>query len=440
MEAILYILLAATAGAVITHLIHKVKNQALVTELLIIKDQLKQESVQKEKLLEENIGLNAGNESLAKEIALLHEQMSREQDERNKRFAEQLKMMQEQLKSSTQELLKQREEELSKTNTHQMGTIITPLKEKIEEMKTAMDSSRDSHTKTTASLEKAIEEVMKRTTEIGSEADKLAQALRNENKTQGNWGEIILNELLESQGLKEGIHYEQQVTMRDNTGKAILNDESGKRMIPDVILHYPDGKDAIIDSKVSLSAFIDFQHAEEEQERESALKRHLTSIRQHVTELYRKDYSSYIKAPRQGLNYVIMFVPNESALQLALYNDSTLWRDSFEKGVFITSEQNLIAALRMIQIAWTQVQQAQNQETVFKLVNQLLDRMGDFIKLFEETGRKIEALSVTYTSTKKKLYAGQQSLLGPANKLVQLGGKINPQKPIPAVKEEYLVE
>ncbi len=122
---------------------------------------------------------------------------------------------------------------------------------------------------------------------------------------------MILDELLESQGLKEGIHYEKQVTLRDRAGKAILNEESGKRMIPDTILHYPDGKDAVIDSKVSLTAFVDYQNAETDEARADALQRHVRSVRQHVAELARKDYSAYIKLPRQALNYVIMFVPNE---------------------------------------------------------------------------------------------------------------------------------
>ena len=270
--------------------------------------------------------------------------------------------MQEQLQNATREILGQRTRELSQQNTVQMTAIIDPLKETIREMRTAMDNSRDTHNKNTASLEKAIEEVMKRTREIGAEADKLASALRNENKVQGNWGELILDELLESQGLKEGIHYEKQVTLRDRTGKAILNEESGKRMIPDTILHYPDGKDAVIDSKVSLTAFVDYQNAETDEARAEALQRHVRSVRQHVAELARKDYSAYIKLPRQALNYVIMFVPNEGALQLALAEAPELWREAFSKGVFITGEQNLTAALRIIQIAWTQMQQAQNQE------------------------------------------------------------------------------
>lgn len=388
-----------------------------------------------EALNRENKGLAADKQTLEKELVLVREQMVREGEERNRRFKEQLNLMQEQLQNATREILGQRTRELSQQNTVQMTAIIDPLKETIREMRTAMDSSRDTHNKNTASLEKAIEEVMRRTREIGAEADKLASALRNENKVQGNWGELILDELLESQGLKEGIHYEKQVTLRDRAGKAILNEESGKRMIPDTILHYPDGKDAVIDSKVSLTAFVDYQNAETDDARAEALQRHVRSVRQHVAELARKDYSAYIKLPRQALNYVIMFVPNEGALQLALAEAPELWREAFSKGVFITGEQNLTAALRIIQIAWTQMQQAQNQEAIYDTARMLLDRVADFIGHFETVGQKLQDASSSFAKAADKLKDGRLSVVGAANKLIKLGAKASAKKVIPEENE-----
>ena len=255
-----------------------------------------------EALNRENKGLAADKQTLEKELVLVREQMVREGEERNRRFKEQLNLMQEQLQNATREILGQRTRELSQQNTVQMTAIIDPLKETIREMRTAMDNSRDTHNKNTASLEKAIEEVMRRTREIGAEADKLASALRNENKVQGNWGELILDELLESQGLKEGIHYEKQVTLRDRAGKAILNEESGKRMIPDTILHYPDGKDAVIDSKVSLTAFVDYQNAETDDARAEALQRHVRSVRQCVHQVAASGFElrHHVRTQRRG--------------------------------------------------------------------------------------------------------------------------------------------
>lgn len=255
-------------GAAVIFLWMKAKVSGLRALLNVREDERDEERRKSEILNErldvlnrENKVLEANSRAMEKELSLLRKQTAYEAEMRDKQFGEQLKLVQEQLQNATREILGQRSQELSKQNTVQMTAIINPLKESIREMRTVMEHSRDTHNKNTASLEKAIEEVMKRTREIGEEADKLAHALRNESKVQGNWGELILDELLESQGLKEGIHYEKQVTLRDRNGNAILNEESGKRMIPDTVLHYPDGKDAVIDSKVSLTAFVDYQNA-----------------------------------------------------------------------------------------------------------------------------------------------------------------------------------
>lgn len=383
----------------------------------------------------ENRELISGKQRAETELQTLHERVLHEGEERERHFQEQLRLVEEQLKNATREMLGQRTQELSRQNTEQMSAIINPLKETIGQMRTAMDQSRETHVKNTAALEKAIEDVMKRTVEIGAEADKLASALRNESKVQGNWGELILDELLESQGLTEGVHYEKQVLLRDKQGKAILNEETGQRMIPDTVLHYPDGKDAIIDSKVSLTAFVDYQNAETDEERAAALQRHVKSVRNHVDELARKNYSAYIKPPRQALNYVIMFVPNEGALQLALAQAPDLWREAFSKGVFVTGEQNLTAALRIIQIAWTQVRQAQNQEAIFETARMLLDRVADFIGHFETMGQKLQDASTAYQKAADKLKDGRLSVVGAANKLIKLGAKTSAKKTIPEENE-----
>lgn len=386
-------------------------------------------------LNDENKELRSARDVSGREIELLHEQIKREETASEERLREQIRLVREQMQNATEQMLKQRSDELSENNQSQMSALLTPLKQSITEMKQTMESNRDVHNRNTASLEKAIEDMMKRTADIGKEADKLAHALRNESKIQGNWGELILDDLLCGQGLKEGLHYEKQVTLRDSQGKVLRNEESGKKMIPDTILHYPDGKDAIIDSKVSLTAFVDYQNAENEEERNEALRRHVQSIRQHVNELARKDYSSYIKPPRQSLNYVIMFVPNESALQLALQSEPTLWHEAFERGVFITSEQNLMAALRMIQIAWTQVQQARNQEAIFDTARMLLDRVADFLKFFDEMGQKLQDAHSCYVKSANKLRDGRQSVVGGANKLIRLGAKPSSNKNIPETNE-----
>lgn len=354
-------------------------------------------------------------------------------EKQQEQFNAQIALLREQMQNITQEVLNRKTDELGERNSQQMAAIINPLKETIGQMRVAMDNSRDASSKNSASLEKAIEEVLKRTLEVGREADKLAGALRGKNKIQGNWGELILTELLQSQGLIEGVHFDTQATLCDEQGKAVLNEDSGKRMIPDTILHYPDGKDAVIDSKVSLTAYLDYQNADGEVAKAEALDRHVKSVRQHVLELARKDYSNYIRAPRQALNYVIMFVPNEGALRLAFETDTTLWRDAFAKGVFVTGEQNLTAALRIIQIAWTQMQQAQNQEAVFEGARMLLDRVADFTAFFDDMGKKLQDAQACYTKSADKLRDGRLSVVGAAQKLVSLGAKTSAKKQLPNI-------
>ena len=385
---------------------------------------------------EENRELRALRESQGKELELLHQQMEQERAERSRDLQKQLELVKEQLSTTTQEMLRQRTADLHQANAQQMGAIIDPLKETIREMKSSMDSSRDQNNKNTAALGEQIKQMLASAQNIGQKADHLADALRNESKVQGNWGETILSELLQSQGLKEGVHYDVQTALRDDRGDLLLHEETGSKMIPDVVLHYPDNKDVVIDSKVSLTAFLDYMEADNDDRRKEALGRHLSSMHQHVKELSRKNYSSYIKNGHQSLDYVIMFVPNESALQLALLNDTHLWRDAFDKGVFITSEQNLIAALRMIQLAWTQELQHQNQERVYELANTLVDRVSDFTDRFEKLGAGITSLQHQYEESRKKLNTGRQSLLAPARQLVEMGAKENAKRPLPPPEEE----
>lgn len=362
------------------------------------------------------------NNSLKMQIEFMKEQELKNEDLRIKQFEAQINTLKSELQNATERLLHQREESLIKTNNIQLDTLLAPLKTEIDGMKKSMIDNVRVTSENKASIEKAIEDLMKRTQDIGNDANNLAKALKNETKTQGNWGELILENILKKSGLTEGEHYSLQTTLRDSFGKTVLHEDTGKKLIPDVIVHYPDDKDVIIDSKVSLTAFVDYCNAADEEARSVALKRHLQSMRAHYKELQKKNYSSYIKAPRVSLNYVIMFVPNESAMQLALYEDVALWREAFENGVFITSEHNLLAFLRMIQLAWTQVKQAKNQQEIYEAVKKMLDRVEDFLKKYEDIGKKIENLQLCYEDTKKKLYTGNQSVVKAANNVVKIYG------------------
>lgn len=364
-------------------------------------------------------------------IEMMERQSERDLAGRDEKFNAQLKLVEEQLKSATEKLLEQREESLKKTNTEEMSHVVAPLKETIEQVRKTMSENKESHDKNTAAMEQKIEEMMKQTVTIGQKADNLSEALRGGNKFQGDWGEIKLKELLESQGLQEGVHFDTQTALRDEYGGRVNNGESKGSIIPDVVLHYPEGRgDVVIDSKVSLSAYMDYLAATNDADRKSALDRHIDSIEKHFKELSKKDYSSYLKNGHKMLNYVIMFVPDEGALQLAILNKSGLWRSAFDQHVFITGAQNLIAALNIIGMTWMQVSQARNQEKIFGVVNELLDRVGDFLVKFRDVGDKIGNAKSSYDKCVNKLYDGNQSVIKSADKLKRLGGKDNPNRPV----------
>ena len=375
-------------------------------------------------------------ESAKKDVQLEHLRQQMEEtkgeklEEQQKRDAQFMNM--------AQQVLEQSASKLKESNKETMAGVTQPLKEAISEMRKAINDNTKDHTEQNASLREQLRMMMESNKEIGEKAESLANVLRRDNKVSGNMGEIILGDLLASQGLTEGIHYEVQARLRDEQGRPLKNDDTGKEMQPDIILHYPQGQDAVIDSKVSLVAYQRYVNAEDPEEKERALQEHIKSIRSHVTELARKDYSKYIKAPREAIDFVIMFVPFESSLQLALANDPTLWREAFERKVFITGEQNLLGILHMIHIAWVQNQQAENQEKVFGIAEQLLDRLGDFIQRYNKVGEQLDQAHRAFESAGNKLFTGRQSVVQKGRELVDLGAKENPNRRIPQAENDLL--
>ncbi|MBQ9186681.1 MAG: DNA recombination protein RmuC [Prevotella sp.] len=369
------------------------------------------------------------------EMQMLSQQRQEEMRRSEERFAQQLATTQEQLRVMSMKLMDDQARRLKEENRESMGTITQPLRDAISEMRRAINENTKDHTAQSASLREQLRILVESNEKIGQKAEGLANVLRRDNKVSGNMGEIILGDLLSSQGLTEGIHYEVQARLRDETGRPLKNDETGREMQPDVILHYPQGQDVVIDSKVSLVAYERYVNAASAEDKERALQEHIRSVRAHVSELARKDYSKYIKAPREAVDFVIMFVPFESSLQLALVNDPSLWREAFERKVFITGEQNLLGILHMIHIAWVQNQQAENQERVFGVAEQLLDRLGDFIQRYQKVGDQLEQARRAFDFSANKLNEGRQSVVQKANELKQLGAKENPNRRIPKATE-----
>jgi DNA recombination protein RmuC len=396
-------------------------------ELSMKGEQLAEATSRVRHLEEENKSLHAKAESQGRELELVRQQIDTIKDEKQ----EEQKKRDAQFMTMAQQVLEQSATKLKEQNKETMTGITQPLKDAMENMQKAINESQKDGAARSASFREQIQQMLQQTQQLGEKTDSLTNVLRRDNKVSGNMGEIILGDLLASQGLTEGIHYEVQARLRDELGRPLKHDETGKEMQPDVILHYPQGQDAIVDSKVSLVAYEKYVNAEAPEEKERYLQEHIKSVRSHVNELARKDYSKYIKNGRETVDFVIMFVPFESSLQLALANDPTLWREAFEKKVFVTGEQNLLGILHMIHIAWVQDQQAENQEKVFGLAEQLLDRLGDFVQRYNDLGDKLRKAQDAYDNANNKLISGRQSVAQKGRELVDLGAKENANRKIP---------
>lgn len=380
--------------------------------------------------------LNLELRQKATELHLLREQTDKEAKLRAEKLTEQMNATKEQMTNLAQQLLERNAEKLKSENTESIGQITQPLKEAIGEMRRELTQNRETSAANSATFQEQLRQMLESNERVGEKAANLAQALRGDNKAQGNWGEVILGNLLSCQGLREGIDYDLQTRLRDDLGQDLKNIDTGASMQPDAILHYPHEQDVIIDAKVSLKAYDDYVNAQSEEERTAALAAHVRSIRDQYQRLSKKDYSSYVQAPRKSIDFVVMFVPNESALQLALTADSKLWYDAFDHKVLIAGELNLMAILRIIQIVWRQYQQAENQQRVFHIAEELLDRLGDFLKRYQKLGDALRNSLKAYEDAEKKVFSGRQSVVRKGNELKALGAKENPNRPIPSERED----
>ena len=380
--------------------------------------------------------LNLELRQKATELHLLREQTDKEAKLRAEKLTEQMNATKEQMTNLAQQLLERNAEKLKSENTESIGQITQPLKEAIGEMRRELTQNRETSAANSATFQEQLRQMLESNERVGEKAANLAQALRGDNKAQGNWGEVILGNLLSCQGLREGIDYDLQTRLRDDLGQDLKNIDTGASMQPDAILHYPHEQDVIIDAKVSLKAYDDYVNAQSEEERTAALAAHVRSIRDQYQRLSKKDYSSYVQAPRKSIDFVVMFVPNESALQLALTADSKLWYDAFDHKVLIAGELNLMAILRIIHIVWRQYQQAENQQRVFHIAEELLDRLGDFLKRYQKLGDALRNSLKAYEDAEKKVFSGRQSVVRKGNELKALGAKENPNRPIPSERED----
>ena len=321
-------------------------------------------------------------------------------------------------------MLKAREEALKKEAAETMKVITGGLDQNIKDMKEAFEAQKKSHAEESTAIKTKFDETVKhlkeQTETIGTTAEDLAKALKGQSKVQGIFGETILENILKAEGLREGHDYDAEFWLRDKKGNRIVNEETGKKMRPDFALHFPDDTDILIDSKVSLTALADYFAAETDEERADAAARNLESVENHIKELTSKEYQKYVVG-RKTLDYVIMFIPNYGAYQLAKMEDKDIFAKAFKQNVLITTEETLIPFLRLIRTAWVQKEQMENISEIVSAAQEMVNRVGIFCHANAELEKDLEDVLDGFKENTKRLVDGKQSIVKAAMKALEHG-------------------
>ena len=364
--------------------------------------------------------------------------MMRRQEEA---YKTQLDLLREQMKTTTETVLKARQEELGARNKEQVGKIVDPLQKSLKDMQEALLLSKEQQKEAMTRLDETIKMNMKQSASLGETADRLTRALTGEVKVQGNFGELKLKQLLEDLELKEGEQFDTQETLRDKAGKGLRGDD-GRGMIPDFILHFPNNRHFVVDSKMSLTDYERYMNAEDGTPEKSAyLKAHIESVRAQVKRLAKKEYTKYLPEGYNRLNFAIMYVPIEGALNLALLNDTTLWREAYDQGVMILGPQTMYMNLRVLEMMWTQVRQLKNQQAMIDAANMVIERVQDFGMRFadveasmNDTIKKINRLKITTAE-------GGPIIITAAKSLTKAGARENKKKrPLADMDDSLFIE
>ena len=361
------------------------------------------------------------------QLTALQGQMREQQEAQHRQMEQQMQLLREQMSTTSERVLKERAAELSAVNSEQLSKILTPLQQNILQMRSQTERMQKDHDDTLRELKAAIQTNMERERAMGEQAERLANALTGKNKLQGNFGELKLSQILDQMELERGLQYDTQETMRDSEGRTILGDD-GHRMVPDAVLHFPDGRDVIIDSKMSFTAYVDYQNAGDEAGREAALRRHLASMRQHVRELAQKQYFRYATSNKGRLDFVLMYVFQESALQLALQNDPTLWKEAYDQGVVISGSQSLYMTLRVLELTWKQTRQVENQEKMMLQANLLVERVQLFAERFARVGDLLDRTRRSFDELSTVTAPSGPSITTAARLLLKYGAQENKKK------------
>lgn len=356
------------------------------------------------------------------------ERMLSELREMNAKQVEaQLSMIREQMQATSESVLKERQKELGERNVEQLSKIVDPINLSLKLMREALDNTKKEHSDSMTRLDATIEANMRNSKELGETADRLTRALLGRVKVQGNFGELKLRQLLDDLGLEENAQYTTQQGLTDRAGRTLRSDDD-RRLIPDFILHFPNKRDVIVDSKVSLVAYEKYVNAENEVEREIALKQHIDSVRDHVRSLASKDYSRYLDSEYTKLNFVFMYMFNEGALNLALLNDNTLWRDAYDMGVLIMGPQTMYMNLRVLELMWTQSRQLHYQEKIVKEAETMIKRVQLFAERFDAVEHSFQDTLKCFDSLKILTADKGTSIITSARQIISYGVKEEKRK------------
>ena len=367
-------------------------------------------------------------ESLNRQIDLLNQQHARQIEMLTAKYEQQNEALRQEMMLQfnvlASDVLKRNSESLKEANSEQIDALLRPLKENIESFKKTISEGYVKETSSRKLLEVQIERLVKLNETIGEEARNLTSALKGNSKVQGDWGEMILETLLENAGLERGINFETQLT-RDSGGNVLKNDE-GKLLRPDVLIKLPDNHSIIVDSKVSLTAFVDYCNAEDENVRIVAGKKHLQSVYAHIDELYAKMYQNNLKG---AADYVMMFIPNESAYIAAVQLDINLWKYAYERGVIIVSPTHLFSVMSIVSQLWRQDKQNRNAMLIAERGGKLYDKLVLFMESFEKVGKSIDDAMTSYNKSFNQLRTGKGNVLRQAEDMKALGAKASKSLP-----------
>lgn len=383
-----------------------------IEELKLSNNQLKDDinliQRSKEELLFTNAELNAHYKNLQENLENQKSEFLKLQETTRLHF-----------EKTANQILEEKSEKFTQLNQNQLKTILEPFQEKINELKNTVNETYDKEAKERFSLGEKVRELKDLNQQISEDARQLTRALKGESKTQGNWGEMILESILEKSGLRKNQEYFMEHELRDENNKAIFSEFSGKKMRPDAVVKYPDNRNVIIDSKVSLTAFVEMTDETDPDIFAIKQNQHLQSVKNHIMQLSQKAYDDFDKS----LDFVMMFVPSEAAYMTALQTDPQLWNFAYDKRILLLSPTNLITSLKLVQDLWKREYQNRNAMEIAERGAKLYDKFVGFVENLERIGKNIDQAKNSYNDAFKQLSSGNDNLMIQTQKLKNLGIK-----------------